>query len=255
MKKQLFHLLLSLEGLRQSAAFRASAKYGAVITDMKGSIGGTTFKGTAQAAVVQNKITSAPQGKSGGKITKADAGRVINTQRNQTLNVQAWKGLSDSDRATWTAGAVNFPFVNKFGESYTPSGYQLYISVNNNLLAIGESPVSVCPAPGPIEDTPAFTVNYDSGTGQIRVSGSNVSGYSQVLYACVNQSPGKTLDWGRMKAIAILPDSQTYPYNASPAYSALFGTVPTSGNIWLAMKITKADAGRQGSPYVAQLQY
>lgn len=234
----------------------ATVKYGTVVTELKGSAGGTTFKSNGSGFSMQNKINSNPTAKKGGKLTKADASRVINAQLNQTQSIQAWRALTAGERSSWEAGAVNFPFVNRFGEQYTGSGYQLFISVNNNLQAVGEPILTTCPAPGAIDPAPSFTVAYvGGGTPALNVSGSNISGYSQILFATAQQSLGRNFETGRLKGIRVLPDTTAFPLNVIANYQSLFGTMPASGNVWFEMRIVHVASGRQGASYRFQLEY
>lgn len=252
-QKPLFALML---GMISKACFRAQVKYGAIITDLKGSVGGHTFKGTAMGGVMQTKINRAAAGKSGGKITKADAGRLINPKRDMATNARAWRSLSASERLTWINAAPNFPFVNKYGETYTGSGFQLYMQCNNNLLAIGESAIAEAPPVETIDDMPAFTIAPVGGSVfSINTAAPIPAGYTVTVYAAFNQSAGRNYEPGRMKAIAQIDSTTILPYNLDSAYIAVFGPIPIGGVIWWSAKITKADAGRAGTPYIVQYIY
>ena len=230
----------------------AVAKFGAMVTDLKGKVGGQVFTGTKAGTSMQNKTNSNPSAKNGTKLSKADAGRVINTQANQTASINTWKLLSDADRQTWNAGAINFPFVNKYGEAYTPSGYQLFISVNNNLQAIGENIRLTCPIPSDLENTPPFTLTFSATAGsRITMHSSNVTGYTMIVFASAPQSAGRSFEPGRMKAIAILDDTTTFPKSLDTAYINVFGTISAGATIWVETKLSKADAGRTSLPYRA----
>jgi len=254
--KNLFKVLgMHVVAFEARTCFRASVKYGAIITELKGSVGGHTFKATAGTGVMQTKINRSATGKTGGKTTKADAGRVISALKNTAQNATNWKALSASDRLAWGVAAVDFPFTNKYGQQYTPSGFQLYMSINNNLLNIGEPVISVPPTPEAWENAPAFTAGVSvSPPSQLSINTVLPAGYSAILYASSNQSTGRNYEPGRMKAIAIFDGSTVFPYNAQPDYEAVFGTMPTGGNYWLEVKITKADAGRGGNPYRVNYQ-
>lgn len=227
---------------------RAQVKYGAIITDMKGKAGGHVFKGTTAGGVMQAKASPLKGTSQNGKLTKADAGRVIRTQANTAENATNWKGLSDAERTTWTAAAPNFPFYNKFGQPYTPSGYQLYMSVNNNLLNIGEATLAEPPSPTTLDPTPPFTVSAGVGPILFEMDGEVPAGYSMILYASANQSKGRNFEAGRMKAIAILDASTVFPLDITAMYTAVFGGISPGGNYWFEGKLTKADAGRQSVP-------
>jgi hypothetical protein len=256
MKQRLIVFLMQGMAIQEFKVERASVKYGSIITDMKGKIGGHVAKGGVSGGILQTKASPPRSTSASGKLTKADAGKVIRPQANTSTNAGLWRNLSGSQRDAWIAAAPNYPFLNKFGLPYTPSGYQLYMSVNNNMLAIGEAALNVPPEVSDIEPTPSFTVTDGAGPGlSLLWTGTIPSGYTGVLYASVSQSTGKTLDRGRLKAIALIPDSVGATLDITTAYVAVFGSLPVSGNIWFETKLTKADAGRQSVPYTANFNY
>lgn len=254
MKKLLIHLMLASAAVEsQSRCQRALAKYGALITEIKGSVGGTTFKGTKQGGSVQNKITKVDAGRGSGKITKADAGRVIQVIGNTVANSTAWKDLTDAQRQTWVTQAPNYPFYNKFGEPYTPSGFQLYMSCNNNLLNIGESVLTDAPLPESIISMPAFEVATIAAVLlQMDCPDTIPAGTVATIYGTVVQSQGRNLQKGRLKALVILDDTTVFPYDLAADYVKIFGTVPASGNAWFRGQLTKVSNGIKGLPYTAQ---
>lgn len=233
----------------------ASGKYGAIITDMKGKIGGTIFKGTKSGPAIQNKQTSTAGARSSGKLSKADAGRVITPQKNMSLLSSAWRSLSDMQRAAWITAAPSFPFINKFGESYTGSGFQLYMQCNCNLLAIGEPSISAPPTPEELENCPPFTIDNVMGDPTtLAINGTIPVGYSMILSATGNISPGRTPQAGMYKAIAVLPEGTAFPFNITNAFQAVFGPIPGTLNVWFSGKLSKADAGRSSVPATTHYQ-
>jgi hypothetical protein len=103
-------------------------KYGAIITDMKGKIGGQTFKGNFTAASCQNI------NKKLNRVTDFNQ-----TPRNNLAFIAAsWRELTEAQRGNWNTLALTWPFVNCFGVEYFATGYQVFLSVNCNLLSVGE---------------------------------------------------------------------------------------------------------------------
>lgn len=231
----------------------ASVKFGSLITNMKGKIGGHIVKGDTTGGVLLTRAEVIDAVASGAKLTKADAGRVMNPQRNTTVVSQSWRDLSDAERSAWNAATPDFPFTNRFGDPYTGSGFQLYMQCNNNVTQIGQSMLAAPPVPETIEPCPAFSTATAIGSTFTVICLAGVpAGYFMTLYACNAQSSGKGFTRGRMKAIVILDSATVFPYNADTAYIAVFGVLPVAGTVWFEGKLTKADAGRQGQPYRAK---
>lgn len=254
MKKHLHgHLMIAaiIHGFQDQ---RASVKYGAIVSELKGKLGGQVFKGGASGGVMmtKNQLTGAVA--NGSKLTKADAGRTVNPQQNIGNNASTWKALTGAQRATWIAAAPNFPFKNKFGETYTPSGYQLYMSINTNLLLVNEPVLTDAPEVPTLESCPAFTVAPStSPTATFYMTGTIPTGYKMTVYGTAPMSAGRAVTKGNKKAIIIFDDTQTFPVSLDTAYSKIFGTLPSAGTVWFEGKLTKADAGRTSQAYQIQV--
>ena len=102
----------------------ATFKLGAIVTDIVGSIGGTTFKRGANSLVMMNKNF----GPSKNKLYK-------NKQLNVLGNIfREYTYLSDEDKATWVTAASEFQFPDKFGDLKYLTPRQLYIKTNGQLI-------------------------------------------------------------------------------------------------------------------------
>lgn len=101
----------------------AVAKLGSFITDMAGSIGGTTFKRQKGSLVVMNKNRGATKNK-----------LLQNKGLLSMAGVRAyWNTLNIENRETWVEAAKLVTFKNKFGDNVYISGYQLFIKANGNM--------------------------------------------------------------------------------------------------------------------------
>lgn len=101
---------------------------------------------------------------SGSKLTKADAGRYGSPQDGNSTSPRTtlaaiaslWNVLTEAEQQSWNDAAVGFPAKNKFGDIYTPSGYQVFMKLNSNLALINNpllrsGPVPAFPELPPIE--------------------------------------------------------------------------------------------------------
>lgn len=102
----------------------AVIKLGSIITDIAGSIGGTTFRRTGTGHAVYNK-----QGRQ-AKSAFAPASR-----KNALGNIFAsWYNLTENDREQWAKNASVYPLKDKFGNTKYLTGRQLYTKLNAQLL-------------------------------------------------------------------------------------------------------------------------
>lgn len=96
----------------------AVIKTAPVVSSIRGSVGGVTFTRSRAGAVARARIKpcgsfTAPQMKQ----------RAMHTQK-----IYAWRNrLSDANRLEWNTAAGTVRWINKIGEEYTPSGYQLFM--------------------------------------------------------------------------------------------------------------------------------
>ena len=106
---------------------------GAIVTEIKGSVGGTTFRGSPSGTIMTNKIFGASKN------------RLLNNTALFKLSeiISSWSYLSDAIRNEWNAQALLFEFPNKFGDLKNLSGRQLFIKLNTQAYFVGGNPPNV----------------------------------------------------------------------------------------------------------------
>jgi hypothetical protein len=73
-------------------------------------------------------------------------------------NSQAWRALTAAQRAAWTSLGANMNRTDSLGQTYTLTGQQAFVSVNTNLLTIGQAAVSAAPAFSPPAPIASITI-------------------------------------------------------------------------------------------------
>lgn len=159
----------------------AQVKYGAIITEIKGKIGGTVFQGCRGGFAVKNR----------GRMITRDVtlerayhdGTHVPQQRNFAIVTKAWASLSDFDRASWSGLLGIWTFKNKFGEVYNGSAYQIFCAANINRLTLGLSLLTVAPTKVDMVD-PMITYSDYSISGDFLETRNNASaiGAYQFIY-------------------------------------------------------------------------
>lgn len=141
----------------------ARVTYGAYITELKGSIAGTTFQ--------RNKA---------GKMAKSRAFTPVNPSQLQSNHqlwlvqlVASWGSLSAYNKGLWNTLASEHDHTDDWGVTKTISGYQWYISYNLNML-LQEMPVVEYPAEFEVIDpAPDFELTADGTHLYIHYTGDN----------------------------------------------------------------------------------
>jgi len=111
-------------------------KFGPLVADARGSIGGLTIARNRAGAYGRQRVKP---------VVPVSTRRSIINGNLSDLVTYWQETLSTVERTVWDNAAKLTSFPNKLGDSYTPSGCNLFIRSNASLLAIGESVVTVPP--------------------------------------------------------------------------------------------------------------
>lgn len=104
----------------------ANIKLGAIITDIAGSVGGSTFRRTPAGIVMYNK--------QGRQIKSAFA---TYSQKNAIAEVfRGWNTLDAFSKELWSDNAKLYPVKDKFGNDKILTGRQLFTKLNTQLLPV-----------------------------------------------------------------------------------------------------------------------
>ncbi len=102
----------------------AVIKLGSIVTDIAGSIGGTTFRRTSTGHAVYNKQ---------GRQVKSAFAKA--SRKNELGNIfSSWYNITESEREQWATNASTYPLKDKFGNTKYLTGRQLFTKLNAQLL-------------------------------------------------------------------------------------------------------------------------
>lgn len=130
---------------------------GAMVTDITGSIGGTTFQNTKAGLIARNKPMARKSATEAQSLARQFPSRFI----------PDWTALTLADQLAWNVYATAHPHVNRFGETKLWSGFNCFESTNYNFVRVGTAEVTAPPTFFGAESVDDFTVFLDST--QIRV--------------------------------------------------------------------------------------
>lgn len=136
-------------------------KWGAVVVDGRGKLGGHVFSKTKSGAIMRTKVTPVNPQTSFQSAVRGRLGALS----------QGWGNLSEGQRATWITRAAETSKTNIFGDQYFPSGKNMYVGINSNLQNVGKASVVVAPAPQILPVIESFSVTYDlSDIGEVSIN-------------------------------------------------------------------------------------
>lgn len=217
----------------------ALIKLGGLISDIRGSVGGTVFSRNKSGAIARQRTTPVnPQ-----SVLQTAIRAIV------ALVSQAWRtGTTTVQKAAWAVFASNVPAKNKLGESINLSGFNQYVksntaALNAGLPAIADAPV-VFTLPG--EDH-LFAATVDAGTGKISVVFDDTREWvdeddaAMLIYMGLPQDDSINFFDGPYRyAGAILGDGVTPPTTPDATIDVPF-EVADGQKVWVRGKIIRAD--------------
>lgn len=257
---------------------KATIKFSAFVTDLKGKIGGTVFQGSKVGGTVKNKpngnyVKRIPWvfGKSytaaswevdmataseltAGQVAPDGSNIAYNTNRSTQQIIRGlsktWGALTSDQRNAWNAAAVNFPFKNKYGDIYIGSGYQVFQSINAKLLPLGVTLQTLPPSASDGDlatwtwDTISFSSDsVDDEFMQLNVPDGIAEGAAVTVTMFPPMSAGKlkTVFGGKGQINMRIQDPGTY--QLLPLYYILFGTPLIGANINALVEVVNLSNG------------
>lgn len=135
------------------------------IADARGSVNGTVYSRGVGGLYMKTRV----------KPLNPQTAKQSVVRNQLAALAAAWRSLTEAQRAAWTAQTGNYPATNRVGEVYTPSGYQLYMTLNSNLNAVEEESLDTPLSPSSFVATglDGFQMELTAGaltTGEISLS-------------------------------------------------------------------------------------
>jgi hypothetical protein len=152
-------------------------------------------------------------------------------------NSASWRALTDAQRAAWETLGLSFVRTDALGQQYTLAGHQAYCSVNNNLLAAGESTVAVAPGYSAPAALDTLTVTSTGGTLSAAYTPTPApTGAKVFIYASPMRSAGRSFEKD-LRLIHVSAAAAASPANILAAYTARFGAPVVGQRIFFSAQV------------------
>lgn len=132
----------------------AKIKFGMMMTDARGKLGGQVFSKNRGGAYVRTKVTPSNPQTLAQSIVRSNLGTIS----------QAWNAISAQQIADWNSAVENWKSTDIFGDIKIPSGKNLFTKLNVNLLNTLQPIVLDVPEKTAVSVSPDIIVNYDATT-------------------------------------------------------------------------------------------
>ena len=213
-------------------------KTGGGVAAISGKTGGTVFARNKSGAYARNWAKPVNPGTS----------RQTDVRSSFAAGSAVFSMIPGSAVASWNAYAAGLTRVNRQGDSYTPTGRQIFIEQYNNMLAVAAAPLFV---PSSTSNVPAVesigTIIAESDAGEVGTMTLNSVGAAipsgatgrVIVEAAPSHKASVTNVNTQFRQIftAALDDG---PFDLSPGFIAVFGNTLISGQT-LSLRIRVID--------------
>lgn len=220
-------------------------KFGSIIVDGSGKIGGHVVSSNRGGKYMRTKSTP---------INPQSVDQNAIRSRLSSLST-GWGGLTEDQRNAWNGAVGLFSKTNIFGDKTKPSGINLYVKLNANLLILGEAQIDVPPLPVaiPAIENLSFIATTGANTIALTFAPTPVpAGFSMLIEATAGYSAGKSNVKNKFRVIDFLPAATATGYALGVKYVAKFGDLAAAGSkISVRAYLVSTDTGQKGLPYSA----
>lgn len=212
-------------------------KFGAIVTDGRGKLGGHVFSKNAAGAFMRTKVTPTNPQTIAQTLVRALFASIS----------AGWSALTDAQIAAWNAAVPDWTSTNIFGDLKKPTGKALFQQLNNQAQSAGLSAVLSVPAKLALPDAPITVATIDVSSTTIALTGRDTAAATQVVvFAAPPVSDGTKNVKSKMRQIYSAPGSTFSDTAAYTAYQAKYGTIAVGQNIFIGVKYVVSSG--QASP-------
>lgn len=214
----------------------AKVKFGAVVSDTRGSVEGITFSRGRAGAVVRRKASPSLQ-------------QTVYTQPVRvglaTLSRRWFAELSQLQRDAWIALADANPVTDVFGNSFLLTGQQLYNRVNQIRRQAGLGALDSAPADQVVLGLETLSVSAEApATLTVSYTATPLAaGYRLYLFSTACLSPGKIARKSDARFLGVSVEEAGSPFAAGTLYTGRFGNLIVGRMVTVFVGTLRADRG------------
>ena len=202
-------------------------KFGAIVTDGRGKIGGHVASKNRAGAYLRTKVTPSNP----NTVAQAQARGIL-----ASLS-QGWGQLTDSQRKGWNEAVKEYGSTDIFGDIKNPSGINLFVKLNSNLVSVGLPQVLDVPAKSEVPAVIVIDASYSIGADTVSISFNSAlaDGFIALVRATPKLSAGVSFVKSQFRVIGygnVVDDN----LGLVGAYSAKFGTPSVGANIYVSVQ-------------------
>jgi hypothetical protein len=197
--------------------------YGAIASEIRGSIGGHTFQKNAYGYTIKNKANMIKPASSAQNVIKSLL----------SVFASSWATLTDANRSSWNSWAASYPQYAKHNATSVLSGYAVFVRVHLYFGLQYGGPTFILASPTFISYPITSCSLYLLLTGGVFTMFSPwVSGHTNLKVIFFLSQPVKSsVVFHGTKTRYFIPSSTVvYSNNLTTVYPLVFGTLPSVGD-------------------------
>lgn len=204
----------------------ALIKFGAIITDSRGSIGGHKFQWTRAGHTLGARAATAKRRTE--KQTQVRATFALLTKR-------WWSTLDATQRGDWRDLAAANPLPNRWGDTYPLTGLAFYVRVNQRLIQATGTATDDAPEDQTVTALTSMTCTAAApSTASLSFLPATVpSECALVVFASEQLSPGISTAQRRCQWLMAIPAGETSPQAIGSELTTLTGPLGSGRAVWL----------------------
>lgn len=215
----------------------AKIKFGAMMVDASGKLGGQVFSKNRGGAYIRTKATP------------------LNPQTTAQMTIRgifasissAWSGLQEESRQSFNNLVSSYARTDIFGDLRNPSGKNLFQRLNQNLVISGQPQITTCVQPSEVPFANLAEVRLNGADNEIELSyAGNLTGSKVVVWATPPLSAGTSFVKNKLRQIAVINGRDGVTADVASEYVAKFGAFDNDSNIYFGVRVINANG--QASP-------
>lgn len=215
----------------------AKIKFGMMMTDARGKLGGQVFSKNASGAYIRTKVTptnpqTSYQASSRALFASISAG---------------WSLLTADQRNAWNSAVTDWAKTDIFGDLKNPTGKALYQRLNNQAQSAGLSAVADVPTK---QDMPSDIIEsavIGIGAGTLNINGANSDASTQImLFATPVLTAGTKFVKDKLRLIGTFAGDENFAASNYTSYVDKYNVPTTNANIYIGVKYVLSSG--QASP-------
>lgn len=205
----------------------AKIKFGMMMTDARGKLGGHVFSKNRAGSFVRTKVSPSNPNTQAQSQARALFSAIS----------QQWSSLTQPVRDSFDAAVKDWARTDIFGDLRNPTGKNLFQRLNNQAQSAGLAPVVTLPAKLEMPDAIISQVDVSISGTSIDLVGADISATTQlVVFATGPLSAGTKSAKNRLRQIFAVAGNAFDDTDLWDAYVAKFGAPALGQNIQIGVK-------------------